>query len=54
MTGCEPLTVGEVQAVHGLAVDVELQLVARGVPDPDRGGSAVTLPVVQRLLVELG
>ena len=51
---CEPELVGGVDAVQRLAVDVELQLVGGAVADPHRARAAVALPVVERLLDEVG
>src|SRR5215216_5831417 len=44
------ILVVEVDGVHQLAVDVELQLVVGAVPDPDRARTTVTLQVIQGLL----
>ena len=50
MTGVEPVLVAAVDAVHGLAVDVELELARGSVPDPDRRRPPVALPVGEHLL----
>jgi hypothetical protein len=46
--------VGEEETVHGLAVDVELQLVRGAVADPDGLRTPVTRPALQALLLEVG
>ena len=49
----EAVGVGEVDRVHGFAVDVELQLVGGAVADAHRARAAVALEVVEHLLVEV-
>ncbi len=53
VTQLEPVLVGEVEAVDRLAVDVHLPLVRGAVADPHRLRSAISLPVVQRLLRQI-
>src|SRR5262249_40202130 len=44
----------EVRRVHQLAVNIELQLVMGGIPDPDRSRPAIPLQVVQRFFLQFG
>jgi hypothetical protein len=50
MPGGRAAAIGQEEAVHGLAVDVELELVGGLVADPDGPGAAVAGPVLQVLL----
>jgi hypothetical protein len=45
--------VGEIDRVHRLAVDVELQLVGGAVADPNRARAAVALEMVEDLLLQV-
>ena len=53
MRQLQPVRVGEVDRVHRLAVDVQLQLVGGPVADPHGDGPAVAREVVERLLDEV-
>ena len=50
---CSPTAVAGEDAVHRLAVDVELQLVGGAVADPHRARAAVARPVLEHLLLEI-
>src|SRR5215203_807794 len=49
----QAVAVGEIDGIHRLAVDVELQLIGRAVADPYRAGPAVALEVVENLFFEV-
>jgi hypothetical protein len=54
MAGLQTVDVGQVDRVHRLAVDVQLQLVGGAVADAHRAGAAPALEVVERLLDQVG
>src|SRR5258708_40108235 len=53
MTQPQALCVSEVQAIYKLAIDVELQLIGRTVPDAGGAGAQVPLEVVEALLAKV-
>ena len=53
MAGFKSVLVAEVEAVDRLAINVELQLVRRTVPDPHRTGSPISLPIRKDLFAQV-